>query len=306
MSDTKPTLLVLAAGMGSRYGGLKQLDGMGPNGETILDYSIFDALDAGFGKVVFIIRKDFEQAFRDAVGKRYEGKVEVDYVFQELDCLPDGHSAPEGREKPWGTAHAIMLAGDAVREPFGVINADDYYGRESYGKLAAFLSNVPGGAGKPQYSMVGFHLKNTLSEHGGVTRGICEQEANGLLKEVVETSGIARVEGGAECPLSDGGTRNFNGEELVSMNMWGFTPEIFGQLTEKFDRFLTDKGGEMKSEFFIPVAVDELIAEGKADVHVLDCNGVWFGVTYKEDKPIVERSLRELIVAGVYPASLWG
>ena len=302
----KPTLLVLAAGMGSRYGGLKQLDGMGPNGEAVIDYSVFDAVRAGFGKVVFIIRKDFEAQFKEHIGSRFEGTIDVAYAFQEIDDLPAGFAVPEGREKPWGTGQAILSARAVTSEPFAAINADDFYGREAFEKLAEFLRPAEDVEGIQHYAMVGFRLKNTLSDFGSVSRGICESDAHGMLRSVTEMTGIEKTPTGAEHKDEDGSVTRLTGEEVVSMNMWGFTAGLFARLEEKFVNFLQARGGEMKSEFYIPSVVDELIREGRADTRVLETESNWFGVTYQEDKPHVIGSIQALIDAGEYPASLWG
>jgi hypothetical protein len=284
----------MAAGMGSRYGGLKQLDAVGPGGETIIDYSIYDALRAGFARLVFVIRHDIEAPFRETIGSKFEKRIAVDYVFQELDKLPPGFTVPAGRTKPWGTTQAILLADGIVREPFAAINADDFYGRESFQVLADFLR-----AGSGDHAMVGYTLRNTLSEHGSVTRGVCERDATDYLRAVVELTAIekhgrgARVEG-----------RDLSGDELVSMNFWGFTPALFPLLREQFDAFLRRSGQELKSECYIPTTVNELVASGAARVKVLGTPSSWFGVTYKEDKPHVAASVRALIARGDYPEKL--
>jgi UTP-glucose-1-phosphate uridylyltransferase len=292
--------------MGSRYGGLKQLDAMGPNGETVIDYSVFDAVRAGFGKVVFIIRKDFEQQFKEHIGSRFEGVVDVAYAFQQIDDLPDGFGVPDGREKPWGTGQAILSARGVVSEAFAAINADDFYGRDAFGKLAGFLLGAGDDAGMQHYAMVGFRLKNTLSDFGSVSRGICQSDEKSMLKSVTEMTGIEKTPGGAEQRNADGSVTELSGEEVVSMNMWGFTPRLFTHLQEKFAAFLSARGGEMKSEFYIPSVVDELIREGRADTKVLETESTWFGVTYQEDKPHVIASIQALIDAGEYPEKLWG
>ncbi|MGI9239186.1 MAG: nucleotidyltransferase family protein [Verrucomicrobiales bacterium] len=302
----KPTLLVLAAGMGSRYGGLKQLDAMGPNGEAVIDYSVFDAVRAGFGKVVFIIRRDFEAQFKEHVGSRFEGVVDVAYAFQQIDDLPGGFSVPDGREKPWGTGQAILSARSVTAEPFAAINADDFYGRDAFEKLAGFLKLAEDADDLQHYSMVGFRLRNTLSDFGSVSRGICESSSQGMLESVTEMTGIERTPTGAEQKNDDGSVTKLTGEEIVSMNMWGFTPGLFAWLEEKFVSFLGARGTEMKSEFYIPSVVDELIREGRADTTVLETESTWFGVTYQEDKPHVIASIKALIDAGEYPESLWG
>jgi NDP-sugar pyrophosphorylase family protein len=293
-----PTLLVLAAGMGSRYGGLKQIDPVGPSGETVLDYAVFDAQRAGFGRVVFVIRKDFEQLFREKIGARYAGRIAVDYVFQSLDALPAGFSVPPGREKPWGTGHAVWCARDVVRENFAVINADDFYGADSFNQLAAFLSaNPKSKIENPKFAMVGFRLANTLSEHGAVSRGVSVADAAGELRSITEQTGILASEVGAG--------KKFSGDELVSMNCWGFTPALFPALDAQLREFLAARGGEAKVEFYLPAAVSDQIALGQASVGVLPTASAWFGVTYREDKPRVTAAIGDLVSRGVYPASLW-
>ncbi|MEY4385725.1 MAG: hypothetical protein RLY20_1008 [Verrucomicrobiota bacterium] len=292
---TKPTLVLLAAGMGSRYGGLKQVDPVGPSGETLLDYSIYDALRAGFGKVVFIIRHDIEAQFREVVGNRFAGRVPVDYAFQELNDLPAGFKVPEGRTKPWGTTQAVISAENVVREPFAVLNADDFYGRESFKTIAQHLTS-----GSQDLAMVGFQLRNTLSEHGTVARGICGVGADGYLTSVEEFTKIEKAANGAR-----EGSRNFTGDELVSMNFWGFQPTIFPELRACFTAFLQKAGNEQKSECYIPATVNDLMLAGKARVKMLSSRSPWFGVTYKEDKPRVVESIAKLVQAGEYPAKLW-
>ena len=287
------TLVVLAAGMGSRYGGLKQIDPVGPSGETVLDYAVFDALRAGFTRVVFVIRRDFEALFREKIGARYAGRATVDYVFQSLEALPPGFTPPAGREKPWGTGHAVWCARDAIRENFAVINADDFYGADSFAQLAGFL----GAARGPEFAMVGFTLANTLSEHGTVARGVTSTRADGTLVSIVEQTGIAGTDVGPG--------KKYSGREIVSMNCWGFTPALFAGLDEQFREFLAGRGGEPKSEFYLPAAVSAMIARGQAAVRVLPTNSSWFGVTYREDKPRVEAAIQELVRAGKYPAKLW-
>ena len=301
----KPTLLVLAAGMGSRYGGLKQIDPIGPNGEILIDYSIYDALEAGFGKVVFIIRHSFEEEFREVVSGKFEGKAEIDYVFQELDALPHGLSVPEGREKPWGTGHAIMLCEEAIQEPFAVINADDFYGSQAFKLQKNFLTSVADPA-QPEYSMVGFILGNTLSDHGSVCRGVCELNGDGTLIRVVEHTGLHRNGAGVIGETLTGTKNTFTGDETVSMNLWGFTPAIFRYLRREFVSFFEEYGREMKSEIFIPGVVDTLVSKNEARVKVLRSHDMWFGVTYREDKEFAVARVRELIDAGQYPEKLWG
>ena len=290
----KPTLVILAAGMGSRYGGLKQLDPVGPSGETILDYSIYDAIRAGFGKVVFVIRHEMEAAFRESVGSKYADKIPVTYAFQSLDDLPSGFSVPPERAKPWGTAHAIRAARAAI-------NADDFYGRDAFAQLGAFLS-------QPQpschFAMVGYLLKQTLSDNGSVARGICELDDRHCLRHVRELTKLVRTPEGAENQGADG-VEKFTGEERVSMNLWGFGTELFDALEARFPDFLRQHANEPKAEWYIPFVVDELIQEGKATVAVLPTASSWFGVTYREDKPFVVASINRLVEAGEYPARLW-
>jgi UTP-glucose-1-phosphate uridylyltransferase len=297
---TKPTLLVLAAGMGSRYGGLKQIDPVGPNGETIIDYSIYDALRAGFGKLVFVIRHDIEQQFREIVGARFEKKIPVEYVFQELDKLPPGFSVPDGRTKPWGTTHAILMAENVVKENFAAINADDFYGQNAYKVLAQHLTS-----GSPDYAMVGFILKNTLSDFGTVARGVSRVDANNYLTNIVELTKVERDGSGAKDTGPDGKITTLTGDEAVSMNFWGFTPALFPQLRAKFTAFLQKSGQEQKSECYIPATVGELVTGGQAKVKVLRSSDSWFGVTYREDRPRVVESIRKLIARGEYPEKLW-
>jgi UTP-glucose-1-phosphate uridylyltransferase len=298
----KPTLLVLAAGMGSRYGGLKQMDPFGPNGETIIDYSIYDAIRAGFGKVVFVIRPDFAELFKKELGSRFEGRIDVDYAYQELSKVPSWFKAPHEREKPWGTGHAILMAEAAVTAPFAMINADDFYGQEGFEIMARYLEHARDGA-QADYSMVGYILEKTLSDNGTVSRGVCEMAPDGSLKAVVEQTKIEKLAQGAKDQLS--GAR-FSGEEVVSMNFFGFTPSLFGHLRTQFEAFLRAQGQELKSEFYIPGVVDALIKSRAATVNVLRSRGQWFGVTYREDKPIVQAGIQRLIEAGAYPKQLRG
>jgi UTP-glucose-1-phosphate uridylyltransferase len=297
---TKPTLLVLAAGMGSRYGGLKQIDPVGPNGETIIDYSIFDAMRAGFGKLVFVIRKDIEQQFREIVGARFEKRIAVEYVYQELDKLPAPYTLPAGRTKPWGTTHAILMAQHAIKEPFAAINADDFYGQNAYQVLAKHLTS-----GTPDYAMVGFTLKNTLSDHGSVARGVSQVDDNNYLTHIVEMTKIERDGNAAKNTGADGKITPLTGNEPVSMNFWGFTPALFPQLNVAFEQFMKKSGGEQKSECLIPATVGELVTAGQAKCKVLRSPDSWFGVTYREDRPIVVESIRKLIAKGDYPEKLW-
>ena len=303
----KTTLGVMAAGIGSRFGGgIKQLEPVGPSGEIIMDYSVYDAIQAGFDKVVFIIRKDLEKDFREIIGNRMEKIVETAYAFQELDDLPAGFQRPEGRTKPWGTGQAILCCKDLVQEPFAVINADDYYGKEAFVKVHDYLAGEHPACGKMDFCMAGFQLGNTLSENGGVTRGICSVNEDGHLTKVTETKNIVKTPEGAAVKGEDGRLTSVAADCPVSMNMWGFTPEIFEVLENGFAEFLKNLSDPMKGEYLIPTIVDGLIQEQKANVTVLESRDKWFGVTYKEDKPAVVRSFRELIDAGVYREKLFG
>lgn len=300
MTTTSPTLLVLAAGLGARYEGLKQIDPVGPNDETILDYSIYDAIRAGFGKVVFVIRKDIEQSFRKRLGARFEGHIAVEYVFQELDKLPASWSVPVGRTKPWGTMQAVLMGADVIREAFAVINADDFYGRESYRMLTQHLRSCT-----PDYAMVGFVLRNTLSDFGTVSRGLCNVDACNLLQNIVELTTIEANGSHATNIDANGGTTMLTGDEVVSMNMWGFSPSIFGLLKERFRSFLERSGSDARAEGYLPSAINDLILAGRARVKVLSTNDTWFGITYREDRPRVVDSIGRLIEAGCYPQRLW-
>ncbi|MCY1720113.1 sugar phosphate nucleotidyltransferase [Prolixibacteraceae bacterium Z1-6] len=299
----KPTLLILAAGMGSRFGGLKQVEPVGPCGEAIIDYTIYDAIRAGFGKVVFIIRESFADAFKEKFESKLAGKIDIEYVYQELDNLPKGFTLPEGREKPWGTAHAILVAKDAVKEPFCALNADDFYGKNSYQVLADFLTTSKDDS---EFSMVGYQLKNTLSDFGSVSRGICDVNNNQQLVKIVETTKIFKKGEAAISVEEDGTETPMTGNESASMNMWGFKPSIFETLETKFIDFLKTEIDLPKSEMYIPSVVFEMIEEQKATVKVLQANSPWFGVTYKEDKPIVVDKIKTLIEQGEYPENLWG
>ena len=298
----KPTLFVLAAGMGSRYGGLKQIDGLGPSGETIMDYSVYDALRAGFGKVVFVIRKDFEEAFRKAVISKYADKVPCEVCFQSVDKVPEGCTYNPERTKPWGTNHAVLMAKDLIREPFAVINADDFYGRESFQVLADYLKSVEGTTGK--YCMVGYRVANTLSENGSVSRGVCATDENGYLTDVVERTKIEKV-GDKIIYTEDGVDTEISPNSPVSMNMWGFTPEYFEYVEKAFVEFLHARGQELKSEFYIPTLVNDMIRSGEATCKVLDTTSKWFGVTYAEDRPQVVMKINNLVKEGVYPEKLF-
>lgn len=298
----KPTLLILAAGMGSRFGGLKQVEPVGPNGEAIIDYSIYDAIRAGFGKVVFIIRESFADAFKENFDKKLKGKIEVEYVFQELNMLPEGFTLPEGREKPWGTAHAILVAKDVINEPFCALNADDFYGFNAYRAMAKFLTES---TDPKEYAMVGYNLNDTLSEFGSVSRGICEEDANKNLVKIVETLKIVKRGNEIISIENDGSETSLTGNEIASMNNWGFKPSVFAQLEKRFTQFLKTEIDKTKSEMYIPSVVFDLIDDKEATVKVLEANSPWFGVTYKEDKPFVIEKINALIAKGEYPHKIW-
>jgi len=298
----KPSLLVLAAGMGSRYGGNKQLDQVGPSGETIIDYSIYDAKRAGFGKVVFVIRRDIEEQFKETFVKRLANVIEIDYVFQDLGNLPEGFKVPAERQKPWGTSHAILVAKDKIKEPFGVINSDDYYGVDAFKILYKFLTEDKK---DNNYCIVGYKLGNTLSDHGQVNRGICRVSSKGFLENIVETRGIEKTATGATVTSPDGHVQNFTGEEIVSMNLWGFKPSCFNYLSMEFSNFLHSKISDPKSELDIPTSVDNYVKRGEMTIQILTSNSRWFGVTYREDKPFVVESIRKMVDAGVYPERLF-
>lgn len=302
----KPTLVLLAAGMGSRYGGLKQLDGLGPNGETIMDYSIYDAIKAGFGKIVFVIRKDFEQEFREKVLSKYEGHIPAEVCYQSLDALPEGFTVPEGREKPWGTNHAVMMAKDLIHEPFCVINCDDFYNRDSFMVIGKFLADLPDNSTNT-YAMVGFRVGNTLSENGTVARGVCSKDANDLLTTVVERTEIMRVDGKVSYKDENGEWVAIEDNTPVSMNMWGFTPDYFAHSDAYFKQFLSDPKNQanLKAEFFIPLMVNELVNNGTSTVKVLDTTSKWFGVTYSADRQATVDRIQALVNEGVYPNKLF-
>ncbi len=298
----KPTLLILAAGMGSRFGGLKQVEPVGPNGEAIIDYSIYDAVKAGFGKVVFVIRESFAEEFINKFDPLLKGKIETEYVFQELDNLPEGFSLPENRQKPWGTAHAVLVTRNVINEPFCALNADDFYGYNAFKAMADFLISSKN---ETEYSMVGYKLFNTLSGHGSVSRGICDVDKNGYLKKIVETIKILKKDDKIVSIESDGSETYLTGNEIASMNIWGFKPTVFPVIEDKFIKFLKNHIGELKSEFFIPTEIYNMIQENDASVKVLKADSPWFGVTYKDDKPIVVAKIKELIEAGEYPEKLY-
>lgn len=297
---TSPTLLVLAAGMGSRYGGLKQIEPVGPGGEAIIDYSIYDAMRAGFGKLVFVIRRDIEQAFKEFIGARFEKRIPVEYVYQELDKIPAPFSVPAGRTKPWGTTQAILMTEGVINEPFAVINADDFYGAESYRVLSQHLQS-----GSEDYAMVGFVLRNTLSDFGTVARGVCQVSEDGYLKGIVELTSIGREGDHAKNTDGEGKVTLLTANEPVSMNYWGFTPKIFGQLREHFQKFLETNGKDLKKECYIPSTVNDILVAGQGKVKVLRSNDPWFGVTYREDHPNVVESIKRLVRDGKYPERLW-
>lgn len=300
----KPTLLVLAAGMGSRYGGLKQLDGIGPNGETIMDYSIFDAIRAGFGKVVFVIRHDFEKDFREKILSKYENHIPVEVVFQAIDKLPAGFKPNPERTKPWGTNHAVLMGCEVINEPFAVINADDFYGQDSFAVLAKALQEMAGKGN--EYCMVGFHVGNTLSESGEVSRGVCNISDSGFLTTVTERHHIMRRDNGMISYLDeDGLAYQLADDTLVSMNMWGFTPDYFDYSKKELTEFLTAHSNDLKTEFYIPSMVNKLITENIASVKVYGTTSSWFGVTYAADKPSVMANVARLVSNGIYPNRLF-
>ena len=292
----------MAAGIGSRYGGLKQIDPVGPSGEIVLDYSVYDAIRAGFGKVVFIIRPDIEAAFKEVIGTKLDGKIQVEYVFQTLEKIPAGFSVPAGRTKPWGTGQAVLMAKPVVNEPFAVINADDFYGRESFAVLAQQLMTMP--PESADCCMVGFYIKNTLSPNGGVARGFCDVE-NGTLRHISERYNIERKPDGVIRYEENGQLETMRDDDMVSMNTWGFTPKLFEFLERGFIRFLERAVGEMKTEYLLPELIDGMVARNETTVHVLPTTEKWMGVTYAGDKPQVMQGIRTLIAAGIYPENLW-
>ena len=297
----KPTLLILAAGMGSRYGGLKQMDALGPNNETIIDFSVFDAINAGFGKVVFIIRESFAEPFKARFEPILKGKIETEYVFQELHKLPAGFTVPEGREKPWGTGHAILMAKDVIREPFAIINADDFYGKIAYSQVADFMNDS---SNPNEYGMVGYYLRNTLSDFGTVSRGVCSTDAQGNMVNIIERTKIGKEEGKIFF-YEESDKTELTGNEPVSMNFWAFKPSYFDYLEEGFVKFLQERGTELKSEYYFNAVVDKLIKEKRVTTKVINTEAPWFGVTYQEDRPIVQNKIKDLMSQGEYPASLW-
>lgn len=305
-SGLSPTLLVMAAGVGSRFGGEKQLEPVGPGGETLLDYSVFDALRAGFSRAVIVIRRDMAERFHDTIGHRYLGRIDVEYAFQELHDLPAGHGVPEGRVKPWGTGQAVLAARHHIQTPFAVINADDYYGPDPFAQLGRFLS-APERVQHPEvYALVAFRLRDTVSAHGAVARGICAIGEDGRLTKVTEVTAIGRAPGGGFVAPGPDGNRVLTGDEPVSLNFWGFTTSLFGHLQERFLAFLAERGQEPGAEFFLPDAVNELMRTSRVSVAALPTPSQWLGLTFKEDKPRLEQRLREMAARGEYPARLWG
>jgi len=299
----KTSLLILAAGIGSRYGGLKQIDPVGPRGEKILDYSIFDALRAGFGKIVFVIRPDFEEMFKKEIGNKFTPFCDVAYCYQTLDALPAPFQCPPARIKPWGTAHAIMVSEKVIEEPFAVINADDFYGRESFQLMNQYLQSIPQSF-PDDYAMVGYILRNTLSDHGSVSRGVCESDEQSFLRKIVEIVNIERYDDKAGYTAPDGSRKLLSGAEIVSMNLWGFTSSFYAHLRRHFVLFLEKNVNNIKAEYFITEVIDTLIKTGQARIKVLETESRWFGVTYKEDRENVIRSVRKLVDRGEYPENL--
>ncbi len=300
-----PTLVILAAGMGSRYGGLKQVDPVGPHGTTIMDYAVYDALAAGFNRVVFVIRREFEEAFQKTVGAKYAEAIDVAYAFQSLTDLPDGYNMPAERSKPWGTAHAIRAARKMVNAPFAAINADDFYGRDAFQKIGDFLAQESCSDEKKHFAMVGYRLDQTLSRHGSVARGICQVAKNGTLLSVQEMTRLVPVAGGAENREDPGQIVHLSGSERVSLNLWGFTPALFDELEARFPVWLSAHANDLKAEWYIPFVVDEMIREKRVDVQVLPTESAWFGVTYREDKAEVMAVIQALVQDGTYPEKLW-
>ncbi len=300
----KPTLVILAAGMGSRYGGLKQIDKLGPNGETIIDYSVYDAMNAGFDKVVFVIRKSIETDFKEAIADKYSGKIAVDYVLQELEYVPEGVTINPERQKPWGTGHAILMTAEKVNAPFAVINGDDFYGADAFVSMAQFLTQLPSDD-TTHYSMVGYRLGNTLSENGYVSRGVCSANSNNELTDVVEHTQIERKNNRIEAFDDNNNVIVLAENTPVSMNFWGFTPSIFGHLNRMFTHFIQTQSDNIKAEFYIPTVVNELIHEQKVSAKILDTTAQWFGVTYQEDRKTVVEKLAQLHNEKIYPSPLW-
>lgn len=298
------TLVVLAAGMGSRYGGIKQIDPVGPSGEALIEYSIYDALRAGFTRVCFIVRSEIREAVSEFFGPKLSGRAEVVYAEQDLSDVPQGFTIPEGRTKPWGPAHAVRAARNAVDGPFVSINADDFYGRESFESVAGFLGGVD--TEDPAYCMVGFRVDQTLSEHGTVSRALCRVDADGYLTHIEEHKEIERSDAGIVSHRPDGTDLLLNADDVVSMNIFGFTPVVFDQFEDEFRAFLSEEGADPKAEFYLPTVQNNLIASGRARLRVLPNAGTWFGMTYREDKPMVRAEIRRMVEAGEYPQNLWG
>ncbi len=306
MMGNKTTLVIMAAGMGSRYGGLKQIDPVGPNGEIIMEYSIYDAIKAGFSKIVFIIKEEIEDTFRDVIGRKIEGLIDVEYVYQKLDTMPQGFSVPDGRIKPWGTGHAVLCARNAVKTPFAVINADDFYGANTYKLLNDFLSSNSDSEDKYKYCMVGFIIENTLTENGHVARGVCNVDEAGNLKSIHERTKIMKFADETKYTEDEQNWITIPKRSIVSMNTWGFNQSIFNELEDGFPIFLKNsKDNLLKAEYFLPTVVDNLIKTGKADVKVLSTTDKWYGVTYQEDKPTVKKSIGDMVLCRKYPELLW-
>jgi NDP-sugar pyrophosphorylase family protein len=297
----QPTLLILAAGMASRYGSMKQTEGFGPSGETIMDYSIYDAVRAGFGKVVFIIRKDFAEGFKASFEPKLKGKIKTEYVYQEMDSYLDGFTVPEGRTKPWGTGHAVLCAMNVIKEPFAVINADDFYGRDAFVKAAAFLNKD---CTEKKYSIIGYELAKTLSEHGTVSRGVCQVDADDNLVSIKERTKIYR-DGNAIIFEEDDKKHEVPFNSSVSMNFWCFHQSLFPATEKLFHQFVKDNSHNLKSEFFIPIIAEDFMQHHGGAIKVIPCSSQWFGVTYKEDAPVVKASVDKLVADGEYPSSLW-
>jgi len=297
----KPTLVIMAAGLASRYGSAKQIEKFGPSGETIIDYSVYDAIKVGFGKIVFVIRKNFDQDFREAVTKKFENKIAIEFVYQEIDAIPKGISYSPERIKPWGTGHAVLLTKNVVKEPFVVINGDDFYGVEAFQSIVNFFANNP----EENYAMLGFTLKKTVSEHGFVSRGVCNADINGFLINITERTQLKPVDGKYFFVDEQNQQQEIDANTTVSMNFWGFYPDIFEHLENGFNQFIKENAMNLKSEYFLPVLVQQLIDEKKAKVKILTTDSFWFGVTFKEDKPTVIENLKRLTENGIYPVSLW-
>jgi UTP-glucose-1-phosphate uridylyltransferase len=300
----KPTLLILAAGIGSRYGGMKQIDQVGPSGEAIIDYSVYDAIRTGFGKIVFVIRKQIEKDIREFFEHKLAGKIQMEYVYQELNMIPEGYTVPPERIKPWGTAHAVWVAAKAIKEPFVAINADDFYGLESYRLMAEYLtSRSP--ADSTNFCMIGYRIQDTLSEYGSVSRGVCESDDQLFLKTVVERPEIFRKDGEIAFRDEHGSNVLLSADTLVSMNIWGFTPAIFNHIGKQFTDFIRENVSNIKAELYIPSIVNYIVKNGKGNVKILPAKDKWFGVTYKEDKQLAVQNIRKLIEKGIYPEKLW-